>query len=331
MNRNVPFILAATMCLPVCLSVGGGGVLAAEPGAQIYPARPIRMIVPQTPGGTADTVARTVTPGLSAALGQQIVIDNRGGAGGIIGTEMAAKAIPDGYTVSLNGAGPLTISPLLQKQVPYDPVKDFVPISLITISPFALVVHAAVPARSVKELIALAKAEPGKLNYASGGTGSVSYLGMELFKSLAGVNILHVPYKGTAPGMIDVLAGNITMILFAVPPAAQHAAAGRLRMLGVSSANRSPQYPDIPTIREAGMTGYEVTTWTGLLLPLKTPTPVVAKLGDALAKTIRAPETRRQLESQGLDIITNTSNEFSEYIRAELAKHAKIIKAAGAG
>ncbi len=325
MNRNVQLILAALMCL----FIGRGSVLAAET-AQTYPARPIRMIVPQTPGGTADTVARTVAPGLSAALGQQIVIDNRGGAGGIIGTELSAKAIPDGYTISLNGAGPLTISPLLQKQAPYDPVKDFVPISLITISPFALVVHAAVPAKSVKELIALAKAEPGKLNYASGGTGSVSYLGMELFKSMAGVNILHVPYKGTAPGMIDVLAGNITMILFAVPPAVQHVAAGRLRMLGVSGANRSPQYPDIPTIREAGMAGYDVTTWTGLLLPLKTPPAIVAKQRDALAKTIGAPETRRQLESQGLDIITNTSEAFTNFIRAELAKHAKIIKAAGA-
>jgi len=302
---------------------------AAEPSSQNYPSRPIRIIVPQIPGGTADTVARTIAPGLSAILNQQMVIDNRGGAGGIIGTELAAKAVPDGYTISLNGAGPMTILPNIQKQVPYDPIKDFAPVSLITISPFALVTHPSVPVRSVKELIALAKAEPSRLNYASAGSGSVVYLGMELLKSMAGINILHVPYKGSAQGLTDVLAGHVAMMLFAVPPALQHVASDRLRLLGITSAKRSPQRPDLPTISEAGMTGYEVTTWTGLFVPPKTPPRVMNTLRDALIKTIRTPDTRQQLEAQGVDLVGSSSEEFSAFVKTELAKHAKIIKVSG--
>lgn len=324
MNRHTQLMLAVSLCLPI------GSAAAADPGLQNFPLRPIRIIVPQIPGGTADTVARTIAPGLSAILGQQMVIDNRGGAGGIIGTELAAKALPDGYTLSLNGAGPMTILPNIQKQVPYDPVRDFLPVSLITISPFALVVHPSVPVRSLKELIGLAKAEPGRLNYASAGSGSVIYLGMELLKSQAGINILHVPYKGSAQGLTDVLAGHVGLMLFAVSPALQHVATDRLRLLGITSAKRSPQRPDIPTISEAGMPGYEVTTWTGLLVPPKTPPPVVAKLRDALIKTIRTPETRQQLEAQGVDIVGGSAEEFATFIKMELEKHAKIIKAASA-
>jgi tripartite-type tricarboxylate transporter receptor subunit TctC len=323
MNRNAQLMLSVVLCLIV------GRVLAAESGAQAYPSRPIRIIVPQIPGGTADTVARTIAPGLSAILGQQMVIDNRGGAGGIIGTELAARALPDGYTLSLNGAGPMTILPNIQKQVPYDPVKDFLPVSLITISPFALVVHPAVPVKTVKELIALAKAEPARLNYASAGSGSVIYLGMEQLKRLTGITMLHVPYKGSAQGLTDVLAGHVALMLFAVPPALQHVAADRLRLLGITSAKRSPQRPDVPTISEAGMPGYEVTTWTGLLVPPKTPAAVMAKLRGALIKTIRTPETRQQLEAQGVDIVGGSPEEFAAFIKTELDKHAKIIKGAG--
>jgi tripartite-type tricarboxylate transporter receptor subunit TctC len=323
MNRNAQLMLSVVLCLIV------GRVLAAESDAQAYPSRPIRIIVPQIPGGTADTVARTIAPGLSAILGQQMVIDNRGGAGGIIGTELAARALPDGYTLSLNGAGPMTILPNIQKQVPYDPVKDFLPVSLITISPFALVVHPAVPVKTVKELIALAKAEPARLNYASAGSGSVIYLGMEQLKRLTGITMLHVPYKGSAQGLTDVLAGHVALMLFAVPPALQHVAADRLRLLGITSAKRSPQRPDVPTISEAGMPGYEVTTWTGLLVPPKTPAAVVAKLRGALIKTIRTPETRQQLEAQGVDIVGGSPEEFAAFIKTELDKHAKIIKGAG--
>lgn len=321
MNRN------ATLMLPMLLGLPMAYTQAAEPALQNYPSRPIRIIVPQIPGGTADTVARTIAPGLSAILNQQMVIDNRGGAGGIIGTELAAKAVPDGYTISLNGAGPMTVLPNIQRQVPYDPIKDFAPVSLITISPFALVAHTSVPVRSVKELIVLAKAEPSRFNYASAGSGSVVYLGMELLKSMAGINILHVPYKGSAQGLTDVLAGHVAMMLFAVPPALQHVAADRLRLLGITSAKRSPQRPDIPTISEAGMPGYEVTTWTGLFVPSKTPSRVTSTLRDALIKTIRTPDTRQQLEAQGMEMVGSSPEEFASFVRIELAKHAKIIKA----
>jgi tripartite-type tricarboxylate transporter receptor subunit TctC len=297
--------------------------------AQGYPVRPIRIIVPQTPGGTADTMARILAPGLAAALGQQLVIDNRGGAGGIIGTDMVARAAPDGYTLSFNGAGPLTISPNIQQDVPYDPLKDFLPVSMTTVSPFALVTHPTLRARTVRELIALAKAQPGKLNYASAGSGSVVYLGMELFKTMTGVNILHVPYKGTAQGLTDVMAGHVAMMLFTVAPALQHAAAERLRVLGVTGAKRSAQRPDIPTIAEAGLAGYEVTTWTGLLAPAKTPRAITDKLRDAVVTALRAPQARGQLDAQGVELVGGGGDEFAAFIKNELARHARVIKAAG--
>lgn len=322
-------IWRALVALTVAAGASATHALAAEAVTPQYPARPIRILVPQAPGGTADTVARTIAPGLSAVLGQQLVIDNRGGAGGIIGTELAAKAAPDGYTISLNGAGPMTILPNVQKHVPYDPINDFIPVSLVTISPFALVTHPSLRARSVKELIALAKAEPGKLNYASAGSGSVVYLGMELLKNMTGSNIVHVPYKGSAQGLTDVLAGHVSMMLFAVPPALQHVAADRLRLLGITSAKRSPQRPDVPTVSESGLPGYEVTTWTGLFVPAKTPPELVSKLNDAMVKTVRIAETRQQLESQGVDVIGGNSREFATFLALELTRHAKTIRLAG--
>ena len=293
-----------------------------------YPSRPVR-IVTVGAGSQNDIVARLLIPQLSAIWRQPVVIENRPGAGAIIGTELAARALPDGYTISLNGAGPMTVLPNFQKQVPYDPIKDFAPVSLITISPFALVVHPSVPVKTVKELIALAKAEPARLNYASAGSGSVVYLGMELLKSMTGITILHVPYKGSAQGLTDVLAGHVAMMLFAVAPALQHVAADRLRLLAITSAKRSPQRPDIPTISESGLPGYDVTTWTGLFVPPKTPAPVMAKLRDALSKTLRTPETRQQLEAQGVDIVGGSPEEFAAFLKLELERHAKIIKAAG--
>lgn len=314
-----------------CIAAGACALLPAPAAAaNTYPARPIRIIVPQTPGGTADIMARILAPGLSAALGQPLVIDNRGGAGGIIGTEMVARAAPDGYTLSFNGAGPLTISPNVQKDTPYDPVRDFQAVSMATVSPFALVVHPSLRARTVKELIALAKAEPGKLNYASAGSGSVVFLGMELLKSMAGIDILHVPYKGTAQGLTDVMAGQVSMMLFTVAPALQHAAAERVRVLGVTSAKRAAQRPDIPTIAEAGLAGYAVTTWTGLLAPANTPRDIVARLREAVVNSLRTPQARTQLEAQGVDIAGGTSEAFAAFIKDELARHARVLKLAGA-
>ena len=323
---NVTVFTAALLCAAVVANVNAH---AAEPVNAAYPSRPIRVIVPQTPGGTADTMARILAPSLASTLGQQLVIDNRGGAGGIIGTELVARAAPDGYTLSFNGTGPLTIVPNIQKGVPYDAVRDFTPISMTTVSPFALVLHPAVRARSVKELIALAKAEPGKLNYASAGNGSVVFLGMELFKNMTATNILHVPYKDTAQGLTDVMAGHVAMMLFTVAPALQHVASERLRLMGVTSAKRSPRYPDVPTIAEAGLVGYEVTTWTGLLAPAKTPRDIASKLRDALLKALRTPQARAQLDTQGVDVVGGSGDEFALLLKEELARHARVIKAAG--
>jgi len=296
---------------------------------QSYPIRPIRIIVPQSTGGTADSVARTLAPGLSLILGQQCVIDNRGGAGGIIGTELAARASPDGYTISLNGSGPMTILPNIQKQLPYDPIKDFSSVSKITISPFALVIHPSVPVKSIKDLIALAISEPTRLNYASAGSGSVVYLGMELLKSLSGIRILHVPYKGSAQGMTDVLAGNVALMLFAVNPAMKQVAVERLRILAISSAKRSPQYPNIPTVSESGIPGYDVTTWTGLFVPAKTSRQLIRNLKEALSKTLQTPGTRKLLEAQGADIVIDDADIAVDYVKVELENNAKIIKNAG--
>lgn len=297
---------------------------------QGYPDKPIRVIVPVPAGGTPDVVARMVAPGLSNLLGQQLVMDNRGGAGGLIGAELAAKAIPDGYTLFFSSPGALTILPHLQKHVAYDTLRDFLPISLVSIGPFLLITHPSVPAKTVKELVTLAKSEPGKLNYASAGNGAANHLAMELFKSMADINLTHVPYKGAPQAVTDLIGGNVNLMFNSIPPVMQHIKSGRLRLLGVSSAKRSPQLPDVPTISEAGVPGYESITWFGLLAPAKTPSPIVTRLHEALVKVVRTPEMKAQLELQGYDPVGSTPAEFATFIRAESAKYAKVVKLSGA-
>ena len=314
-------------------AVGAGLGLALLPlfaAAQAYPDKPIRVIVPVPAGGTPDVVARMVAPGLSSLLGQQLVIDNRGGAGGLIGAELAAKAIPDGYTLFFSSPGSLTILPHLQKQATYDTLKDFAPIGLVSIGPFLLITHPSVPVKTVKELIALARAEPGKLNYASAGNGAANHLAMELFKSMAGVDITHVPYKGAPQAVTDVIGGYVNLMLNSIPPVLPHIKAGRLRLLGVASARRSPQLPDVPTISEAGVPGYEAITWFGLLAPARTPRQIVARLNDVLVKVVRAPDVKSQLETQGYDPVGSSPEEFAAFIRRELDKYAKVVKISGA-
>ncbi len=298
--------------------------------AQAYPDKPIRVIVPVPAGGTPDVVARMVAPGLSTLLGQQLVIDNRGGAGGLIGAELAARAVPDGYTVFFSSPGSLTILPHLQKQVAYDTLKDFAPISLVSIGPFLLITHPSVPARTVKELIALARAEPGKLNYASAGNGAANHLAMELFKSMAGVNITHVPYKGAPQAVTDLIGGSVNLMFNSIPPVLQHIKTGRLRLLAVASAKRSPQLPDVPTVSEAGVPGYEAITWFGLLAPAKTPKPIIARLNDVMVKVVHAPDLKSQLEIHGYDPVGSSPEEFAAFIRAESEKYAKVVKFSGA-
>ncbi len=304
-------------------------VPAWSAAAQTYPDRPIRVVVGVPAGGTPDVMARMVTTGMSRILGQPLVMDNRGGAGGLIGTETAAKAAPDGYTLLVSSPGPLTILPHMQK-IAYDPLGDFTPIGLIASNPFTLITHPSVPAKTVKELLALAKAQPGKLFYASAGNGAANHLAMELFKSMSGANITHVPYKGAPQAVSDVLAGHINMMFNSIPPVLAHIKGERIRALGVGGSRRAAQLPDVPTISEAGVPGYEAITWFGMLAPAKTPRPVLARIHDAFGKVINAPETRTALETQGAEPGYANSAEFAALIRRDLQKYAKVVKTSGA-
>lgn len=298
--------------------------------AQAWPNKPIRVIVSVPAGGTPDVTARLVTPGLSSLLGQQLVVDNRGGAGGLIGAELAANATPDGYTLFISSPGALTILPHLRKNVPYDTLRDFVPIGLISIGPFLLITHPSVPARTVKELIALARAQPGKLNYASAGNGTANHLAMELFKQMADVNITHVPYKGAPQAVSDVLAGHMDMMFNSIAPVLAHIRSERVRVLGIASAKRSPQLPDVPTIGEAGVPGFEAVNWFGMFAPARTPKKIIIRLNEALVKVVNAPQTRAQFEALGADPVGSSPAEFAAFVRRDLEKYAKVVKLSGA-
>jgi tripartite-type tricarboxylate transporter receptor subunit TctC len=297
---------------------------------QDYPTKPIRVILSVPAGATPDVTARLLTPGLFQILGQQLVVDNRPGAGGMIGAEIASKASPDGYTIFISSPGALTILPHLRTNVPYDTLKDFVPVSLISIGPFVLITHPALPAKSIRELIALAKAQPGKLNYASAGNGVANHLAMELFKQMTGVDIVHVPYKGAPQAVTDVLAGNMNMMFNSIAPIVGHIKSGRVRVLGIASAKRSPQLPDVPTISEAGVPGFEAVNWFGLFVPAKTPQTIVTRLNDALVKVLHKPEIRSQFATLGADVVGSTPEEFAAFVRRDMAQYAKIVKLSGA-
>jgi tripartite-type tricarboxylate transporter receptor subunit TctC len=294
-----------------------------------YPDRPIRMIAPSSPGGPVDVMARVVAQGLTEILGQQLVVDNRAGAGGLIGSELVATAVPDGYTIMFGFSGPLVIVPHVTAKTPYNPLKDFAPVSLTLQAPYILLVHPGLPAKSVKELIALARERPGKLNFASGGTGTGIHLAGELFKSTAGINIVHVPYKGAGPGMTALLANEIDMMFNGVAPAVPHVKSGRLRVLAVSSAKRSTLLPDVPTVAEAGGLKYDTSGWYGVLAPAKTPRAIVNTLHGAVVKTLATPAVKDAFARQGVETVGSTPEEFARFIREEWVKWEKVIKAAG--
>jgi tripartite-type tricarboxylate transporter receptor subunit TctC len=297
--------------------------------AQTYPSKPIRVILPVPAGGTPDVLARNVTPGIAEMLGQSLVIDNRGGAGGRIAAELVARAAPDGYTIFLTSPGALTIVPHVSKNVPYDTHKDFAPIGLISKGAFLLLVHPSVPVKSVKELIALARSEPGKLNYSSAGNGTANHLAMEHFKSVAGVNFTHVPYKGAPQAVTDLLAGRVSVTMNSIPPILAHIKAGRLLPLAVAGAKRSPLLPGVPTANEAGVPNFEAGSWLGLAAPGKTPKRIIARLSEVMVKAVNAPATRSRIEALGAEPVASSPAEFAALIRREWELNAKIIKAAG--
>jgi tripartite-type tricarboxylate transporter receptor subunit TctC len=299
---------------------------SAQEAARDYPNHPIRFIVPYPPAGGTDIVARTLNEPLAAVLGQPIIIDNRGGAAGNVGTELAAKAAPDGYTV-LFTLSSHTINPKLYEKLQFDVEKDFAPISLAAMIPQVLVANPGVPVNNVKELVALARAQPGKLNYASVGTGSPGHIAGELFKLKTGVDIVHVPYKGGGPAVTDTLGGQVQLLFVSLPAAMQYVKAGRLKALAVTSDKRSVAAPEIPTIAESGI-DCVVNSWYGALVPAKTPPAIVAKLQAAFAKVLGMPEVREKLLAQGAEATSSTSAEFDRLIKDELAKWDYVIREA---
>ena len=295
---------------------------------QNYPSKPIRLIVPFAPGGGNDFLARLVGQKLSERLGQQFVVDNRAGASGIVATDLVAKAAPDGYTLLLGFVGPLALNPNLEK-VPYNPVHDFAAASLLASSYHILVVHPSVPARSVKELIALAKARPGEINYASSGSGATLHLVGELFKSAAGINITHIPYKGAGPAAIAVISGEAQMMFSSTTAVIQHMRANRLAALAVTSPNRSPLAPEVPTLVESGLRGVEVGSWYALLAPAATPREIITRLHAEIVRLAAMPDYRQQLEKQAFEPLTSSPEQFPAFVKAELEKWGKVIKTAG--
>jgi tripartite-type tricarboxylate transporter receptor subunit TctC len=303
--------------------------VAFAQGAVNYPTKAVRIIVPFAAGGPTDTHSRWAAQQLNAALGQPMVVDNRGGAGGIIGTEMAAKSPPDGYTLLGGNPGPLTIAPSIRKQLPYDALKDFVPITLIAKSQSCICVHPSLPVKNVKEFVALAKSKPGRINYATPGVGTVGHFGVEYLAYMTGIKMNMVPYKGAAPYVIDLIAGQIDMAFVQVAQAAPHVHAGRMKALGTTGTQRSPLLANVPTADEQGVKGYSSYNWNGILAPAGTPKAIVDRIHAVLSKPLHTPETRDALQAQGFDVAGDGPDEFAAFMKAETERWAKVGKAAG--
>ena len=296
-------------------------------GQQAYPNKPVRIIVPYPPGGTADIVGRTIAEKLGVIWGQSVIVENRAGAGGTIGVDSAVKAASDGYTLVLGVTGPLTIAPGINAQLAYDPLRDLVPITLVAAVPSLIAVHPSVPARDLKELIALAKSQPGKLTFASAGTGTSVHIAGELFKSMAGVDILHVPYKGGVPALNDLMGGQVSMIIENMPQLLPQVRAGKIRALAVTTQQRSSAISDLPAVAEV-LPGYEATTWFGLLAPAKTPQEIVRKVQSDVAKIGLLPDVKERFTGLGADVIASTPEAFASHLRSELVRFSKVIKEA---
>jgi tripartite-type tricarboxylate transporter receptor subunit TctC len=307
-----------------------GPIVTNEAHAQNYPTRPIRLICPFPPGGTTDVVSRIVAQGLTEAWGQQVIVDNRPGAGALIGTEMAAKSPPDGYTVLLGSITTHAVNPALHKNLNFDVINDFVPVTLVVSSPQLLAVHPSVAAKSVKELIALAKAKPGSLNYASAGAGSSPHLTFELFKSAAGIDIRHVPYKGTGPAITELVGGQVQAMITGVVALMPHVKSGKLRGLAVTSKSRVSALPELPTIMESGVPNFDVSSWFGVFLPAGTPKAIVTKMNGEIRKIVAMRDVQKRLVDLGADPETNTPEQFAAYVKSEKLRWGKVVQDTGA-
>lgn len=317
------FKIAATAAAAALLVATGAFGQPAQP----YPSRPIRLIVPSAPGGGTDIAARLIAQGLTESFGQSVVVDNRGGAGGIAGVTVAARhSAPDGYTLVLGSNGHLSFASAVNPKLPYDPQKDLTPISLVANQPFVLAITAAVPANSIRELVALAKAKPGAVTYGSGGTGSASHLGVELFRIRSGVTLTHIPYKGTGPGMTALMSGELQMLMAGLATVLPQAKSGKIKVLAVSGAQRSRMSPETPTIAEAGVPGYEFNVWYGMMAPGGTPRPVVSKLAGEIVRLLKAPVVLDRFAVAGLEPVSNTPDEFAALLRREIPEWNKIAK-----
>lgn len=314
--------------LTLLLAVGGILAPAGAIAADTYPVRPIRMIVAFSPGGGTDIIGRIAAQGLFAKLGQQVVVDNRPGAGGNIGTAIVARSAPDGYTLVTAGTGSHAINPSLYANIPYDAVKDFTPVCLVASSAYLMVVHPAVPAKNVAEFIDLARARPGQLNMASSGNGGMPHLAGELFKLLAKVQMTHIPYKGTGAVFADLIAGQVQVLFGDIVATSPHAKSGRLRALGITSAKRSASLPEFPTIAESGVPGYDAVGWFGVFAPAGTPRPIVMQLNAAIIEHINQPEVRTRMSELGADVVGSTPEAFAAVQRADLERWARVVKAA---
>jgi tripartite-type tricarboxylate transporter receptor subunit TctC len=315
--------------LAIALACGLLVLASGFASAQSYPSKPIRLVIPIAPGGGNDTLGRYIGKQLGEALGQPLVPENRAGGGGVIGGEYVARSAPDGYTLVMGHIGTLAVNPALYTKLSYDPIRDFQPITLVAMIPNMMSVNPKIPAKTVKDIIALAQAKPGTLNYGSGGNGSAAHLATEYFKLMTKTDITHIPYKGTAPAVTDLIAGNISMMITGVPPQLAHVKSGRLRPIAVATAKRLPMFPDVPAINET-VKGYEATQWYGILAPAAVPKAYITKLNTAIVKALHSAEARERLATEAAEPVGNSPEEFGRFIRAEIARWAPVVKQSGA-
>jgi tripartite-type tricarboxylate transporter receptor subunit TctC len=323
MNTTFSFVLIKAMVLAF------GGLVTHSAFAQAYPTKPIRLIVPFPPGGSTDIVARIVAQKLGDRLGQQVLIENRGGAGGTIGTEAVAKSAPDGYTLVLGTTSTHVVAPNVYAKIGYDPVKDFAPVSLVAVTPYLLVANPGVEVKSLPEFVGYVKARPGKLNYASAGTGSTTHLAMEMLKSAAGLYIVHIPYNGNGPAGTAVIAGQVEFLFGSLPAVLPHAKSGRVRPLAVGTPKRSPSLPEVPTVAESGFPGFDAALWLSVMAPAGTPAPVVDRLHKEIVAAIASPDAADALSKAGAEPITSTPTELAAMVKDGVDKYAKVVKQAG--